>query len=669
MCGITGTWNLRSGRPVDPAALQNMIATLVHRGPDDAGWWVDGAVGLGMRRLAIIDLAGGHQPMQSEDGSVTVVFNGEIYNHPQLREELRGLGHRFRTDSDTEVIVHAWQAWGHQCVVRFNGMFAIAVFDARRGELLLARDRLGIKPLYFAEGPDGVVFGSELKAVLASGQVPCTVDLEAVDDFLTYEYVPAPRTIVRGVQKMRPGHVRLYSTARPGGCEEHRYWEIRANEQVRSRTAEDAADELREQLRISVRRRLLADVPLGAFLSGGVDSSAIVALMAGEIGTGAGGRLRTFSLGFADPSYDERGHARIIAEHFATEHVEREVTVDVVALAEEIGHHFDEPFGDVSAFPTLLLSRLAREHVTVALSGDGGDELFAGYDHYRAHRWAARVQILARTRGWRVVERLLDRVPPASTKKGPANLAKRFVEGMRRPDDLEHARWWVFWDLDQRRALYSDALRESLAGRDCFAFYRERLDEARAQGFTGLQRQLYADVTGYLPDDILTKVDRMSMATSLEARVPFLDHEFVRFAMDLPAEWKLRGSTTKWILKQALRGLVPATTLARKKEGFSMPMKNWLRGPLLPMLDELLAGARSRGWFEAGEISRLRDEHVAGTENHAHRLWCLMSLELSLRNLERSTAGAGGTELPWHTGAGSGRLGAPGPRPSDGQQG
>jgi asparagine synthase (glutamine-hydrolysing) len=350
-------------------------------------------------------------------------------------------------------------------------------------------------------------------------------------------------------------------------------------------------------------------------------------------GSGVAHPVRTFSLGFADPSYDERAYARLVARHFDTLHQEREVNPDVVDLAGRISGYFDEPFADVSAFPTLLLSNLARQEVTVVLSGDGGDELFAGYDHYKADRWARRLAWLARGWGWNAVERLLDWLPPASSKKGAVNLAKRFAEGLRRPADLEHARWWVFWDLHERRSLYTHDLARELADRDCFSSYRQRLQDGADRGFEGLQRQLYADVTGYLPDDILTKVDRMSMAVSLEARVPFLDHEFVEYAMGLPGHWKLRGSESKWILREAMRDVLPSRILQRRKEGFSMPLKNWLRGPLKPLLHEVLGGLKERGWFDAVEIDRLVQEHLRGRANHAHRLWCLVSLELSLRSL------------------------------------
>jgi asparagine synthase (glutamine-hydrolysing) len=646
MCGIAGYWHFRSGRPAEQGIVERMTRCLAHRGPDDESVLLDGSLALGQRRLRVIDPRGGSQPMPNEDGSVQVIFNGEIYNHESLRSDLEARGHRFRTRSDTEVIAHAYEEWDEGCVERFNGMFALAVWDARRRRLTLARDRIGIKPLYVWQGAEGLVFGSELKAVVAAPWVSLEWDLEALDDFMTYEYVPGPRTIVEGVEKVPPATILTVDPARATPIRRTKFWTMEASPPPSTRAA--AADELRERMRIAVRRRLMADVPLGAFLSGGVDSSIIVGLMSGEEIP----RVRTFSMGFRDPSYDELPYARLVAEHFGTVHREEEVTPDVVGLAEELAQVFDEPFADVSSFPTYLISRMARKDVTVALSGDGGDELFAGYDHYRAHRWAWRLRHLYRTRPWGLVDRLLDGLPPSSRKKGPVNLAKRFAEGLRRPEDLEHARWWVFWDLAQRRALYSGGLRQRLEGRDCFAHYRDRLAEGSAAGFSGLQRQLYADITGYLVDDILVKVDRMSMAVSLEARVPFLDHEVVEHAMSLPGEWKLSGGRSKAILKDAFEGLLPPAIGKRGKEGFSIPMKNWLRGPLRQMMEDLLEPGTlaQRGWFDGDEVQRLLGEHLRGRQNHAHRLWCLMSLELSLRGLERrserTTPGAPGRTTP-----------------------
>jgi asparagine synthase (glutamine-hydrolysing) len=630
MCGIAGYWNLRSGRPAEGAVASAMARSLAHRGPDEEGCWVDGSLALAAVRLRVVDPAGGRQPMPNEDGSVCAVFNGEIYNHGELRKQLEARGHRFRTRSDTEAIVHAFEEWGSRCVERFNGMFALAVWDGRQQRLLLARDRLGIKPLYVHDGPEGVVFGSELKAVVAAPWIDVAWDLEGLDDFLTYEYVPAPRTILQEVRKLAAGTVLLYDRARGSVPAAERFWRpVPAG--PAPTTPEQASEELDDRLRTSVRRRLMADVPLGVFLSGGIDSSIVTGLVSAEIPE----PVRSFSLGFSDRSYDELRYARRAAARFGTDHREELVTPRAVLLAERLADHFDEPFGDVSAFPTYLLSELARRDVTVALSGDGGDELFAGYDHYRAHRWASRLRWLAGSRPWAFVEGVLERVPPSPRKKGAVNLAKRFMEGCRRPADLEHARWWVFQDVDGRRSLYGPEVARRLEGRDCFEHYRGRMAEARQLGFEGLQRQLYADVTGYLADDILVKLDRMSMAVSLEARVPFLDHEVVEYAMGIPAGWKLHRGRGKWILRRAFTDLLPPEIRRRRKEGFSIPMKNWLRGPLRPMLLELLheRRVRERGWFRPAEVARLLREHLDGRENHAHRLWCLMSLELALEGL------------------------------------
>ncbi len=609
-----------------------MTQTLTHRGPDESGVWREGTRALGMRRLQVIDLAGGHQPMGNEDGSVQVVFNGEIYNHGDLRRDLIQRGHRFRTRSDTEAIVHAYEEWGENCFARFNGMFGIGIWDGRHERLLVARDRLGIKPMYVHDGPEGVVFGSELKAVIAAPWVPIEWDFEAIDDFITYEYVPAPRSIVRGVTKLLPGTVLIVEgEGRSGRL--HRFWRLERDAVHAPVTVTEAAAELRRRLQLSVRRRLMADVPLGAFLSGGIDSSIIVSLMSADHRDG----VRSFSMGFADRSYNELEFARIVADRYRTQHREELVTPEIVELAGRLMDSFDEPFGDVSAFPTYMISVLARREVTVVLSGDGGDELFAGYDHYRADGWARRLRWITRGAAWRLGDALLSRLPPSPAKKGPVNKAKRFAEGIRRPADLEHARWWVFWDLLERRALYSADVAEQLAGRDPFGYYRGRLSEAAERGFEGLNRQLYSDVTGYLPDDILVKVDRMSMAVSLEARVPFLDHEVVELAMALPGEWKLQNGESKWLLKRAFSPELPREIRRRGKEGFSIPMKNWLRGPLRALLDDLLTTTqfRDRGWFSRQEVQRLVTEHTVGRENHAHRLWCLMALELAIRGIER----------------------------------
>ena len=412
---------------------------------------------------------------------------------------------------------------------------------------------------------------------------------------------------------------------------ERRFWGLTADPETLDAAA--AEQGLAEGLARAVARRRVADVPVGAFLSGGIDSSSIVAFLSDV----SEGPVRTYAMGFADRSYDERSYARAVAERFATVHTEREVTPDAAELARQLVLHFDEPFGDVSAFATFLVSRVARRDVTVALSGDGGDELFAGYDAYRAQRWARRLRHLTRGAPWRVVEALLDAIPPASAKKGLRNKAKRFAEGLRLPSDLEHARWWIFQDLRERRELYTGWLLDRLGERDPLGHYRGLLADGAARGFQGLQRQLYADVAGYLPDDILTKVDRTSMASSLETRVPFLDHEFVEFAMRVDAGLKLRRGRSKWILRRAMRDRLPAPVLSRGKEGFSIPLKHWIGGSLRDTVEDALSERRirERGWFEPGEVRGLLHEHVEGRRNHAHRIWPLTVLELSLAHISR----------------------------------
>jgi asparagine synthase (glutamine-hydrolysing) len=448
---------------------------------------------------------------------------------------------------------------------------------------------------------------------------------------MTYEYVAGASSLVRGVSRPPAGTWLRWTDDARRPVETRRYWQIAAAEPPASPA--QAAIELHDRLQASVTARTVADAPVGAFLSGGIDSSIIVALMSAA----ATRPVRTFSVSFADPSYDESRWARMAAERWATVHHEEPFYTAAAPDAARLAGIFDEPFADVSAFSTLRVSEVARRDVTVALSGDGGDELFAGYEIYRADRWARRVRRLAGTTPWSLIERLVERGPPAPSKKGPANLARRFVEGLRRPEDLEHARWWVFWDLAERRALYTRDALDRLAGRDCFAHYRARLAEARVQGFSGLQRQLYADVTGYLADDILVKLDRTSMAVSLEARVPFLSHRVVEYAFAIPGAWKLHAGQSKRILRRAFRADLPAAIRRRGKQGFSVPLKTWLRGELRPLLRETLEPrrVRERGWFDANVVERLVAEHESGRANHAHRLWCLVALELSLDALHR----------------------------------
>jgi asparagine synthase (glutamine-hydrolysing) len=596
-----------------------MATTMVHRGPDDEGYYVQEAVGLGMRRLRIIDLEGGAQPMANEDQSIWVIFNGEIYNHNELRVDLEARGHQFRTRSDTEAIVHAYEEFGLECVKQFNGMFAFAVWDRRSNRLMLARDRIGIKPLYYRINKNGIVFGSELKPILVEqGEAP-EIDFEALDAYLTLEYIPAPLSIVAGVRKLPAGHLLVIER---GQSRVHCYWDIPQDTMTASEN--DIADHLRGLLQKSVKRRLLSDVPLGVLLSGGVDSSTIATLMSSITRD----RIKTFSIGFDDPSYNELEFARTVARHVNADHHELIIRPNAVQLAERLLTFLDEPLGDVSVFPVFLVSQMAREHVTVALAGDGGDELFAGYDHYLADKVATHYGRLPAFLHGHVIAPLLRAYPPSNRKKGLVNRLKRFADGLRYPPELAHARWMIYMGPAEKQALFTEELESQRPRSDVHAHVTQYLHRNGSAG--RLEDQLYADLKTYLVDDLLVKVDRMSMAVSLEARVPFLDHEVVEFAARIPAALKLRGFTRKHILRKAVGHLLPPAILTRGKEGFSIPMKNWLRGELKPMMLDLLSADRLRrqGWFQGAYVEHLISDHLQGRANHSHRLWPLMVFQL-----------------------------------------
>ena len=602
--------------PVDKALLQAMCDRIVHRGPDDEGQFIEGNVGIGMRRLSIIDLSSGHQPMSNEDGSIWIVFNGEIYNHIGIRSELEAKGHRFSTRSDTEAIVHAYEEWGEDCVDRLNGMFGFAIWDTTRQQLFLARDRLGIKPVYYYHSPEKFAFASEMKSLLQDRDIPRKINVRALDTYLTVEYVPAPMSILEDVFKLPAGHTLSW---KDGRIALRQYWDVGAGGEAVV-DVESACAELLALLEDAVRIRLMSDVPLGTFLSGGMDSSAVVALMSRSMDR----PVKTFSIGFEDSSYNELEFAREVAERFGTEHCEFILRPDIADLTEKLVHFIDEPFGDFSIFPTYLVSKMARRYVTVALSGDGGDELFAGYDTYRADRLAGRYKRIPGLLRGAIIQPAVRALPPTARKKGLINRARRFVEGMQYPEDLEHVRWMIFMSPAEKRRLYSPAMRAEVDGTDGTDFVRSHF--SRAGSSDPLNRQLYVDIKTYLVDDILVKVDRMSMATSLEARVPFLDHRVVEFAARLPGSMKYADGETKWILKRALRDVLPEKIRHRGKEGFSIPIKNWLKRELKPLMMDVLSPEKVReaGFFNPDAVQRLIDEHLRNAENHSHRLWALM---------------------------------------------
>jgi asparagine synthase (glutamine-hydrolysing) len=618
MCGICGIVYSDREQPVEREVLKKMCDVMTHRGPDDEGIYIDQYVGLGMRRLSIIDLSTGKQPIPNEDGTIWVVFNGEIYNHQELRRDLEKLGHKFKTQTDTEAIVHAYEEYGESCVQKFNGMFAFAIWDNRNHTLFLARDRIGIKPLYYLFDKNRLIFGSEIKSILQVGDIPKRIDLQSLDHFLTFEFIPAPLSIFQDIKKLPPGHTLKLKN---NEIWVRSYWdvELKPNGKEQSQIKKN----LRELLQDAVKIRLMSDVPLGAFLSGGVDSSIIVSLMAQVMDE----PVKTFSIGFEDSTYNELKYARLIAEKFKTEHHEFIIKPDAVELADNLLKFLDEPFGDFSIFPTYLVSKMAREYVTVVLSGDGGDELFAGYDSYIADKIAKKYysRLPEQFRN-RVLTKFFDLLPPSSKKKGLINKAKRFVEGMKLPEDLHHTRWMIFLQQQEKKLLYDKDVKSGMREFDPFKFTRSYFANVSYNNSDAINQQMYVDLKMYLVDNILVKVDRMSMATSLEARVPFLDHRFVEFAATVPGDYKMQGLKTKVILKQAMEELLPDEILYRGKEGFSIPIKNWLKKELKPLMMDTLAPEKLKreGFFNPVYVQKLIKQHLSGLQNHSHRLWALI---------------------------------------------
>jgi len=640
MCGIAGYYNHRSGAPAERSLVGAMTEAIRHRGPDDDGFLVDGPLALGMRRLSIIDIAGGHQPIANEDDTVQLVFNGEIYNHRALRADLESRGHRFRTRSDTEVIVHGYEEHGLGVLERLNGMFGFALWDARARRLILARDRLGIKPLYWSVTDDGLVFGSELKSLLVHPAIGRTLDGDALRQYLAWEYIPSPRTPFTGVHKL-PAATCL--VVEKGAVRTEVYWRLRQQPPIRSEM--EAEEGLRAHLDRAVRLQMEADVPVGAFLSGGLDSSALVATLCSV----RGGPVHTFSIGFGEEDFDETPHARRVAAALGTVHREEILRPDCRELLEKVSAFLDEPFADNSILPTYLVSQLARRDVKVALSGDGGDELFAGYDHYKAERlleWYGRVPAPIR----RVLLRLLGSgIERRPTKRGGVRRRlRRLEEALACPAFLAQARFMVRSDGTQRDGLVAEGAGGSPAGwLEPFA----AIVGDSPYRVDSLEHQQYIDLGTFLADDILVKTDRASMATSLEVRVPYLDHELVEFAFRIPAGMKLRGLTGKWILRRAFRGRVPGAILRRRKSGFSVPIAAWLRHELRPVARDLLQPDRLRrqGLFRPEQVGRLLDEHESATADHGRALWALLMFQLwhdrfataGTASIEARTAGAG----------------------------
>jgi asparagine synthase (glutamine-hydrolysing) len=636
MCGIAGQLR-HDGRPVDPMLIERMSAALEHRGPDQRGAHVDGPVGLGIQRLAVVDRRTGDQPVANEDGSVVVVLNGEIYDHDELRTRLRASGHQFRTRSDTEVIVHLYEELGPDCVHHLHGMFAFALWDARRRLLLIARDRVGKKPLLYA-WRDGILsFASEMAGLLVDPELEREVDPVALDRYLAFGYVPDPLSALRGVRKLEPGRRMI---VRDGRLTIDRYWRPDYATKLDSVDEDEVAERIRHELRAAVRRRLVADVPVGAFLSGGIDSSAVVAAMARE----SAEPVRTFSIGFESSGFDELPHARRIAELYGTDHREFVVRPEAIEIVPRIVRHHGEPFADASAIPTFLLSELTRRHVTVALNGDGGDEAFGGYTRYVANALAARLDRLPgplRAAAGAAGARL----PVGGRVNGPVGRARRLSRGLAVDPALRYALYVSRFDAAQRAALYTPEQRAALAG----AAPAEEAIAApwrTASGTDPLDVMLEVDGATHLPGDLLAKVDIATMAHGLEARSPFLDTRMLALANSLPAHLKIRGSEKKWILRRALREWVPAELLDRPKQGFSVPIGDWLRGDLREHAREVLLDgrARERGLFDQRAVEALLRRHAAGADADGPRLWSLYMLELWHRELIDPAAAARGSQ-------------------------
>jgi asparagine synthase (glutamine-hydrolysing) len=621
MCGITGMIYTDPRHPIDQELVRRMTSTLAHRGPDADGFLFGNGAALGHRRLSILDLAGGDQPIYNEDGTKAVVFNGEIYNFRDLRRDLEARGHRFRTASDTETIVHAWEAYGDGCIRHLRGMFALALWDLRSRRLVLARDRVGKKPLYYLQAADRLIFASELKALIVDPSIKRAIDYRAVDDYLTFGAVPSPRTIYEGIAQLPPAHYLVWENGRVRAIE---YWDVPLDP-PRPRPESEYLEEFAALFSEAVRLRMISDVPLGAFLSGGIDSSAVVAAMAAV----SPRPVLTTCVGFPSAAFNEAPHARAVAEQLGTDHHELMVEPRAADILPTLIWHLDEPFGDSSALPTYYVSKAAREHVKVALSGDGGDELFGGYAwRYGLNLLEFRVRRVLP--GWwrHGVLGPLAAAWPKADRLPRALRWKSFLRNLSLSAERAYFHDMSWFTPDDKRALLTADLRRALEDHDPFLGFARHFE--RTEGQDHLRRITYVDAKTYLTNDILVKVDRMAMANSLEVRAPFLDHKIIEFAARVPTNLKFRGTTSKYLLKRYLERRLPAALVYRPKRGFSIPLAHWLRADLRDLAFDLLLSsrARARGYFVPETVRRLWDAHQRGRRDHAHRLWALMVLEL-----------------------------------------
>lgn len=636
MCGITGGLWFDESKSINPEVLDRMVDSLQHRGPDDRGCHIEPiandaaairpGVALGFRRLSIIDIAGGHQPMCNEDGSVWMVFNGEIYNYQDLHRRLEGSGHRFRSKSDSETILHLYEDLGTKCFEHLNGMFSIAIWDRNKRQLILARDRLGKKPLYYQFQNQQLIFGSELKALTHCPDFKREISPAAIDKFLTYQYVPHPHSIYQHTQKIPPGHFAIF---RDNTCTVTNYWNVDWSNEI-SISRSEACQQVNELLRDSVRLRLRSDVPLGAFLSGGVDSSLIVALAQQQLLGDKQQPIHTFSIGFHEADFDESKYARQVAQWTRSEHHEYKVAPDAVDILDDLVEHYDEPFGDSSAIPTWYLCQQTRKHVTVALSGDGGDELFAGYDRYRAlwlSRWFDRLIPAAPILGSRAFQGL----PTSHNQRSFLRRLQRFGEALNQPLARRYMNWVQIFSERMRVDLYSDAFVEQLPDEDPFEFFEAAWKQVGNRDL--ISKSSLADLVTYLPCDLMTKVDIASMAHGLECRQPLLDYRLVELAASLPAKLKFHSGKGKYLLRDTFGDLLPRQIWTRKKMGFGVPIARWFQNELRELTESRLLGndARCHMYFRPEALTKMVEQHMSGKTNHCYRLWNLLFFESWLR--------------------------------------
>jgi asparagine synthase (glutamine-hydrolysing) len=627
MCAIAGIFHIETAKPVDPARVQAMADAQAHRGPDGSGVWTAQGVGLGHRRLSIIDLGGSAQPMLSADAQIAVTYNGEIYNFRAIRRELEALGARFSSDGDTEILIHGWRAWGAELLPRLNGMFAFALFDAGAQTLFLARDRLGVKPLHYTRLADGgIAFSSELKGLLANPAVRREPSLQAIEDYFALGYIPDDACIVAGVKKLPAGCSLLLTRGKPVPAPVT-WWDVDFSQRIKGKT-DDLSDRLRHHLRDGVTSRMVADVPLGAFLSGGVDSSSVVAFMA-EASPAA---VQTCSIGFDSAAHDETAYADQVAKRFATDHRKRRVEAQDFGAIATLAAAFDEPFADASALPTWRVCQLARESVTVALSGDGADEILAGYRRYRFQAAEDRVRAILPGGLRRAVFGTLGRYYPKADWAPQRFRAKSTLEALAREGDEAYARAVGVIPPALRATLFSAQFKAALQGHRA----EDRIVAAMraAPAHDALDRAQYADLKIWLPGDILTKVDRTSMAVSLEVREPLLDHRLVEFAAQLPVAMRLRRGTGKWLMKRAMQPYLPDDILYRQKMGFVTPISGWFRGALAAEATRITTTAfADTGWFDPVVLARIGTDHASGARDHGRLLWQLVMLETSLQRI------------------------------------